>query len=317
MKKNFLSLHILLILIFSQVNSYSQDSLQTHKYVNFYLDCFACDFDFVRQELPFVSFVRDAGVADVHILVTVSHTGSGAHKYFMNFIGMNSFKGMDSEYELTTDPTYTEDDSRKGLLKIIKVGILPYISKTDLFSKLDISLNGQEDSKARDQVIDRWNKWIFRISSGGELQKEESQNEFSVRTEARIEKITENWKTRMSASYNLNRENYFDDGEKISNNQDASSIHADFIKSLSTKWSAGVFADYSSSSFLNTDNEIMVAAGIEYNIFPWDECNRRVFTVGYQIGVGYWDYREETIYDKFSETHPFEALAINLEIIQP
>ncbi len=275
---------------FQSQNANAQNEQDSLTFVNFFLDCYACDFDFVRQELPFVSFVRDPGLADVHILVTVSHTGSGAHKYFMNFIGMKSFEGMNYEYELTTDPTYTENDSRLGLLKLIKVGILPYLSKTTMFSKLDIDIDHQENVQARSMVVDRWNKWIFRLSSGGNVQKEESQNEFSVRSEVRIEKVTEQWKTRMEASYRINRENFFDEGEKISNNQDEADIRADYIKSLSYRWSAGIFSDYSSSTYLNIDNSIRLSGGLEYNIFPWSESNRKMFTFGYHVGLRAWDY---------------------------
>ncbi len=58
-------------------------------------------------------------------------------------------------------------------------------------------------------IIDPWNKWIFSIESGGEFQKEESQNEFSVQTEAVIKKTTEEWKGSIAVIYEINRENYF------------------------------------------------------------------------------------------------------------
>jgi hypothetical protein len=314
----FFSFFLLIFILTSQPRKcLAQDQQDSITFVNFFLDCYACDFDYVRQELPFVSFVRDPGLADVHILVTVSHTGSGAHKYFMNFIGMKSFEGMNYEYELTTDPTYTENDSRMGLLKLIKVGILPYLSKTKMFSKLDVDINHQENAQARSMVIDRWNKWIFRLSSGGNIQKEESQNEFSVRSEARVEKVTEAWKTRMEASYRINRENFFDEGEKISNNQDEADIRADYIKSLSPKWSAGIFSDYSSSTYLNIDNSLRLSAGVEYNIFPWLESNRRIFSFGYHAGISAWDYHEETIFDRLNEMHGYESFEVKLELVQP
>ncbi|HKI89679.1 MAG TPA: hypothetical protein VKA38_11680 [Draconibacterium sp.] len=308
---------ILSILSFQSQKASAQNEQDSLTFVNFFLDCYACDFDFVRQELPFVSFVRDPGLADVHILVTVSHTGSGAHKYFMNFIGMKSFEGMNYEYELTTDPTYTENDTRLGLLKLIKVGVLPYLSQTAMFSKLNVDIGHQKNVQASNLVVDRWNKWIIRLSSGGNVQKEESQNEFSVRSEVRIEKVTEAWKTRMEASYRIDRENFFDEGIKISNNQDEAEIRADYIKSLSPKWSAGVFTEYSASTYLNIDNSLRLSAGLEYNIFPWSDSNRKIFSFGYHAGFSAWDYHEETIYDKLNEMHGYESLELNLELVQP
>ncbi len=174
-----------------------------------------------------------------------------------------------------------------------------------------------EDRAADDRVIDSWGKWVYRISSGGEYQKEESQNEYSLNTEASAEKITEEWKTSFEAAYEINRESYYDDSEKITNQQDSKELSAEFIKSLNKKWSAGIFGEYSSRTYLNIENKYGTSAGLEYNIFPWKECNRRVFAIRYTAGVNYSDYIEETIYDKMSELRWSESLGINIELIQP
>src|SRR5512133_3324065 len=88
----------------------AQDSIPRPGMPRFFLDCHQCDFNYVRQELPFVAFVREPGTADVHILVSISQTGSGEHKYFFNFIGLNSFNEINYEYEVTTSQSDTEDD---------------------------------------------------------------------------------------------------------------------------------------------------------------------------------------------------------------
>lgn len=295
----------------------SQEGDQNTGIINLFIDCFHCDNTFVRQELPFISFVRDPQLADVHIMVTESNTGGGGNKFFLNFIGMKNFEGMDFEYSVTTNQSDTDDDIRRALLQPIKAGILPYYSKAGLLDQLKIDIEGSENKKADDMIIDRWNKWVFRIESGSEFQKEESQNEYSVDTEASIEKITEKWKTRLEGSYEINRENYFDEGEKITNNQDKKDISAEFIKSLTTKWSAGITGEYSSQTFLNIRNSFLVAGGIEYDFFPWDECNRRVFALRYMAGIQNVSYMEETIYDKTDEILTGESLILNLQFIQP
>jgi hypothetical protein len=297
--------------VFAQENSGQNSSL------SFFLDCDDCDFTFVRQELTFVSFVRDPGLADVHILVTDSHTGSGGTKYFLNFIGLKNFNGLNYDYTLITRQSDTDDDIRKNLLKMIKIGILPYYSRTSLIDRMVIDIKDSENKKADEMVTDPWNKWIFRIESGGELQKEESQNEFSIRFNTSARKVTEEWKTRIEAAYEINRENYYDEGEKIINRQDTREFSANFIKSLTEKWSAGFFGDYLSRTYLNTDYRFGVSSGIEYNFFPWKESNRRVVAIRYVAGVSRTRYMEETIYDKLKETLFSETLELNLELIQP
>ncbi len=42
-----------------------------------FLDCRACDFNYLRQEIQFVDYVRDRTDADVHVLATTQGTGGG------------------------------------------------------------------------------------------------------------------------------------------------------------------------------------------------------------------------------------------------
>lgn len=316
MKSIYINALCLAPMIFFSNIAYAQISTEQNATLNIFLDCDDCDFNFVRQELTFIPFVRDPKLADVHILVTDSETGSGGNKYFLNFIGLNDFKDSKYEYIVFTKQSDSEDDIRNLLLKFIKIGILQYYSKTDRIEQINIGISDLKDRVADDMVIDRWYKWVYSISSSGELQKEARQNEYSINSEASAEKITEEWKTSIEAMYEINRENYIDDGEKITNQQDSKELSAEFVKSINEKWSAGIFGSYSSRSYLNIENKYGASAGLEYNIFPWKECNRRVFTVRYTAGTNYSDYIEETIYDNMSELLWYESLGINIELIQ-
>ncbi|MCF6332056.1 MAG: hypothetical protein L3J11_02130 [Draconibacterium sp.] len=55
----------------------------------------------------------------------------------------------------------------------------------------------------------------------------------------------------------------------------------------------------------------------EYNIFPWDVCNRKVFTFRYKTGYKKYNFNKKTIYDKLNEAHFYEAMEIKLELVQP
>jgi len=307
----------LLVLFIVAGHAFGQDSQESKNTLNFFLDCDDCDFTFVRQELPFISFVRDAQHAEVHILVTDTNTGSGGKKYFIDFIGREDYDGLTYDYSVTTDQSDSDDDIRKSLLKIIKIGVLPYYSKTELFNHLTVDLEQSEKRTADDRLIDRWNKWIFKISAVGEIQKEKSQNEYSYDLDASAGKITEEWKTNIRVSNEINREIFYDNDSEILNKQDIRIVQANFVKSLNDKWSAGLFGDYLSRTYINIKNKYQAKAGIEYNLFPWDECNRRIFVIRYSAGISTVSYNQETIYNKLKETHLSENLAINLELIQP
>ena len=100
-------------LILAMNLTFAQGNNEKKTPLSFFLDCEDCDFSFVRQELTFVPFVRDPKMADVHILVTDSETGSGGNKYFLNFIGLNEFKGADYEYTIFTKQSDNDYDKRK------------------------------------------------------------------------------------------------------------------------------------------------------------------------------------------------------------
>jgi hypothetical protein len=309
-------LHLVIILNLISAIGYSQEVEQKPDVISFYLDCWACDFTFVRQELPFVSFVRNPQLADVHIMVTDAQTGGGGHKYFLNFIGKNEYSDFNNAYEVVSHQSDTEDDRRRVLLRYLKIGILQYYAKTGFSDNLNIDIRENENRKADDMVIDRWNNWVFNFETGGELDKEQKQNEYSLVTEVRAEKITEDWKTEIEASYEVNRENYYNGGNIITNKQVSKDLWVTYVKSLTDKWSTGFLGTYSSSTFLNTENTYGTGAGIEYNFFPWKECNRRVFSIQYMVGIQAFNYFDETIYNKTEETFFGEDLKMRLELIQ-
>ncbi len=308
---------LFLTFFFIHQQTVAQENTEKNLGLNFFLDCWECDFDYVRQNLEFVSFVRDPNLADVHILSSSSRTGSGGRKYFLNFIGLGSFAGQDLEYVYTAEQSETDDQTRQGLLKLIETGILQYYSQTGYINNIQIELAHSGNLKAEQAVEDPWKKWVIRLRAGSDYQKEESQNEFSLGTEFRIEKVTKNWKTRTELEYDMDRENFFDEGAKIVNRQSRKNIRTEYIKSLSPKWSAGIFADYFSDTYINIKNDYGLDAAIEYNIFPWDISNRKVFTFRYLAGFSQRDYSEKTIYDKLHETLFHESLQLNLELVQP
>lgn len=307
----------LFIILFFTIDLFAQEIQESKKQINFFLECEPCDFTFVRQELGFVSFVRDPKLADVHILSSHSHTGSGGRKFFLQFIGMNNLEGQNSDYEYLAEQSETEDQTRKGLLKLIQTGILQYYSRAGLMNQIDIVLDENGFTKPATLNADAWKLWVFQIEAGSFFQKEETQNEYTVNTEIRIDKVTGTWKTRIEGLYQIYRENYFDEGEKIENNQNETEINANYIYSLSPHWSAGVFGGYSSRTYLNIKHLYQFAPGIEYNIFPWDMSNRKIFTLRYQAGIRNYLYNELTIYEKTQEMLFYEQLSLNLELVQP
>jgi hypothetical protein len=74
------------------------------------------------------------------------------------------------------------------------------------------------------------------------------------------------------------------------------------VKSLTSHWSAGTKAFVAQSTYENKDRVLNASAAVEYNVFPYTESTRRQLTFQYVLGVTGYNYIEETVYSKTSET---------------
>ena len=55
---------------------------------------------------------------------------------------------------------------------------------------------------------------------------------------------------------------------------------------------------------------------IEYNIFPWDISDRKVFTFAYYVGPSWAKYYEESIFGKYSEFLWQQTARLNLQLVE-
>jgi hypothetical protein len=85
------------------------------------------------------------------------------------------------------------------------------------------------------------------------------------------------------------------------------------VKGLGEHWSAGAMGEVESSTFDNMKLAIVAAPAIEYNVFPYSQYTRRQLRALYAVGVGSYNYFEETIYGKTEETLPLHELSLTLE----
>ncbi len=72
-----------------------------------------------------------------------------------------------------------------------------------------------------------------------------------------------------------------------------------------------------SSTFHNMDISFELAPAIEYSIFPYAEATRRSITFAWRIGYGYFNYLEETIFQKTEETLFSQAIIASADFQQP
>jgi hypothetical protein len=288
--------------------------------VRVFLDCeYSCDETYTRQEITFVDYVRDRRDADVHILVTTQDTGGGGTEYTIKFIGLGRFAGVEQTLGHVTLPATTSDERRKALTEVLKRGLVRYVAESPLAVRLRISLaEATGEAGAKQPARDPWNLWAFRTNVGGSFSGERSSNSHSLRGSLSANRTTADLKVEIwnNLSY---RENSFDlgEGETFTSTSRDFSSSVLIAKSLTKQWSAALVGRASASTFVNQDFATRIAAGVEYDFFPYTESTRRLLTVQYTVGHNRFDYEQETIFGKMSEQLVDHRLQTSLSMKQP
>jgi hypothetical protein len=288
--------------------------------IRVFLDCVEarCDFDFLRTDITFVDFVRDRKDADLHLLITGQRTGGGGTEHTLKVIGLERFAGREDELRFVSRETDTADEQRRGLSRTIKMGLMRYVAGTPIAEGMTIGYRPAARETRAQPADDPWNFWVFRINARANAGGEASSKSSSVFGSFSANRTTEAWKINLSVNANY-RESTFtlSSGEEfktVTRDNGASGL---VVKSLSEHWSAAARARVSSSTFFNQDLASRVAGGVEYNLFPYSESTRRRLTFQYTVGLDTFDYEEETIFDKLSETLVDHTLIVSLDVRQP
>ena len=270
--------------------------------IKIFLDCEECDFSYFRRNIPFVEFVRAPQLADINVLVTNQETGSGGTIYYFQFKGMNQFNQITYQVFFNSEYFFTEIQERDGLLKTLKMGLIPYlIGSTKLSERLQIIY--EEDLNDYDLITknpddDPWNYWLFNIGGDLSFSKQELQSQKEFGSNFDLNRITEKIKFKSDLDYNRVVQEFNDDGFVIFSRITLLDSDVDLVYSLGPKWSFGIFSGYTKSTYTNIDAQLKFNLGLEYNIFKWDKSDKKVFSLAYLLGYKYNDYIEETIFNR-------------------
>ncbi len=306
----------------------AQDSTRTvqDSAVRVFLDCpdTFCDFDYYRTEITFLNWVRDRTFAQVHVLVTTQQTGGG-QEYTLSFIGLERFAGTADTLQWRSQRSDTQDDIRRGLAGILRLGLVRFAAKTPVARRLEVSYTAPTASAAR--VHDPWNYWVFSASINGFLNGEKSfksQNWFGSLS---ADRVTDLWKISFSVGQSYNQTDFdvpiYDSmGAQIGTTHIRNITRGDdesalLVRSLSAHWSVGMRGLASSSTYYNQERVLRIAPAIEYDVVPYNQSTRRLLTFRYEIGPTAFRYRDTTIYNRLKETLFLQSLNVALRINQP
>lgn len=286
---------------------------------NVYLDCSrrSCDINYIRTEITFVNYVSDRKDADVHILVTQQTTGSGGREYTIAFIGLRDHLNSNSTLTYFSKSTDTPDLIRKGMVNVLKQGLIPYVSDTPLAEFISISYD-RKTSGQKTQIRDPWNFWVFNVGLRGNLNMEDLYRRLNYSVSLSANRTTENMKFLLWANGNYDRRKYdIPDEETYISNSNRKTLFSQYVKSINSHWSAGLSTSLYASTYDNADFYITIGPAVEFNIFPYEESTRRQLRIQYRLNYSYRNYIETTIFFKDRETLFSQALEAILAIREP
>ncbi len=273
------------------------------------------DMDYMRRNMRFVDFVVDPAVSDVHIIINSRISGSGGRVYSLMFTNRTFETLSDFTVTCTTTASNTQDEIRKIITDAVSLGLMPFVNQTEISNKVSIRYSGKEEATATD-VEDPWNNWTFRGDFNGSMRMEESRKDLNYFLNLRADKVTEEWRYRNWAQMSVRTRRYTSEGEEYLSENISHELSSSVVKSINSRWSAGAFASYSNSNYSNIVYSISLKPAVEYNIFPWDVSDRKVFTLAYYIGPEWKKYYEETIYGRFDDALWEQTFRLDLQLVK-
>ena len=278
-----------------------------------YIDYERGDLNYIKEQITNVNYVRYKNEADVYILFTKQSTGSNGKKFTVDFTGENEFSGIDESLTFILEPDDTDEIERLKSVQILKLGLIRYFSRTDMADKLTITFPTETLEKV---IEDRWNNWVFSISLSGYFDGEESSNSLNMWGMVGASRVTEEMKVQFRFNGSMNKSKFEWDDEVYESSSDSKSFNAYLIKAWTDHLSYGLWAYAYTSSFRNINLNIGLYPGIEYNIFPYSESNRKQLRFQYDLGPNYVYYTEQTIYEKSSEKLLKHSFKTEIDYIQ-
>jgi len=279
--------------------------------VKLFIDCSFCDMNHFRREIPYVNYVRDVKEAELYVRITSESTGSGGRHYSLVFVGQKKFEGINDTLFFSARPDDTREHRRQGRINILKMGLMRYVARTPIHKEVEITHKG---NIKEDEVIDRWNNWIFELETRPRFESEESRKEFSFDNSIVVNKITPEWKIEFELDHEIERTKYIYEDEDHVKEKTELEFENLIVKSIGEHWSVGSRISLLTSTFSNINFRANIFPSIEYNLYPYSESTHHQLRFLYGIGPSINHYNDTTIYGKIEENLGQQQLQIAYQV---
>ena len=319
MKKPMLCFIVCLysFMLFAQ-NSEKKDQSK----IKIFFDCtrpWLCDVDYLKNEFKMVDYVRDRFTSDVHVIVNTQFSGGGGEQNELVCKGQGRFSHKSDTLRYFNDPTMTDDDKRKNLLKYLKLGLIGYIAQSAIADQIQFTFTeNKTETKTITPQKDPWNYWQFSVNTSGYFNGNVNYKSSDINAGLTADRETEKSRFRFRADNSISRQVIsVGNDEKVTINRDQQNSFINYVQKMNEHWAVGVGADFNRSIFDNIDARFSVSPRVEYSIFPYKKFNNERFVLQYEIGPQFSNYRDTTIYDKTKELLMEQKIATICSFTKP
>lgn len=273
-------------------------------------------FDYVRQEMNLITFVRDRMDADAHILAKSNRNSAGTLISTFFIMGKNQYANIQDTLTYDVSANCTEDDARKLFVRNLQIALLPFIAHTTLVNKINISFKTENDEIVDTVTKDPYRNWVFQIGANGNISGTQVFRNASVNGNISADKETATSRTNTYINFNEQYSKYNDNGDIYKYDFQDYSFGIDYNNKRTEHIAIGFGADYTNSIFSNIKSQITAAPKIEYSIFPYKHFNTKRWVVQYGVGVRNNIYYDTTIYLKKREAFLAQDISTIFSITQ-
>ena len=267
---------------------------------------------FYKTEIPFVEHVPDRNAASVQVDITAGRDAEG-NFFSLEFTGLREFDGLHDSLKYRPALGASSEDSRPGIARVLKLGLMRFVTRTASASRIDISLLASVKPTA---VVDPWNFWVFSLGGNAMIDGESSFQSQMWMGNLSASRVTPEWKIRFGANLNSNKSVFSYDGFDYESTSNSLSFQNLVVRSVDDHWSIGATASAGSSTYNNIDFNLTLKPAVEFDVFPYAESTKKQLRILYAVGPEIYRYREETIFDKKKETLWSQSLSVSLDLRQ-
>ena len=321
----------MICLFLTSIFSSAQNNNPVNQRLRVFIDCKAwnCPFDYIRSEINFVDYVNDRYAANVFILFTSSTTGGGGQEYKIYFEGLENFKSLNDTLTYVRTSVETDDEDRRKMVQVLKLGLVRYLAKTSMGPRIVISMPTENNTREAQQssTKDKWNAWVLNTSINGNFNGNDNYGSSNIRLRFSAGRVTEKLKLNFSTNYSTEKNKYiyneyddstgeitFSDTTRSTNKR--SGFNGTVAVSITSHWSAGLFSNFYTSTFSNIKRSLSLKPALEYSFFPYKAFNTKYMGFLYKIGPLHNDYEDTSWRNKSKEWLLQQNLSFDMNFTQ-